>query len=107
MAVLFPEQPLVHLRGRKRVGRDEIAAAGEIADDGIGLGQHTAIIEFDDRHLARAVELEKRGRAGLALERVDGDPCIGQRQSVADPFYFQAIARIAIAVDFHGRCRRG
>ena len=80
VAVLFPEQPLVHLRRRKRVRRNEIAAAGEIADDGVGLRQRAAVVEFDRRHLAGAVELEKFRRAGLALERIDGDPAVGQRE---------------------------
>ena len=101
VAVLLPEQPFVHLRGGKCVGGNEIAAAGEISDDGVGLRQRAAVIEFDRRHLARAVELEKWRGAGLALERVDGDPAIGQREPVADPFHLQAIARIGIAVDFH------
>ena len=38
---------------------------------------------------------------GLALERIDADPGIGQREHVADPFHLQAVARIGIAVDFH------
>ena len=102
MAILFPEQPFIHLRGRKGVGRNEIAAAGEVSDDGVGFRQHPAVVEFDRRHLARVVQLEKLRGASLALERVDADPCVGQRQPVADPFHLQAIARIGIAVDFHG-----
>src|SRR5438046_4092348 len=36
-------------------------------------------------HLPRVVEFEKLRGSGLALERVDIDPGIGQRQAVADP----------------------
>jgi hypothetical protein len=101
VAVLFPEQPFIHLRGRKGVRGNEIAAAGEVAHDGVGFRQRAAVVEFDRRHLARAVEFENLRGAGLAFERVDADPCVGQREPVADPFHFQAIARIGIAVDFH------
>ena len=88
---------------RSRPG-DEIAAAGEIADDGVGLRQRAAVVEFDRRHLAGAVELEEFRGARLALERIDADPVIGQREMVAHPLHLQAIAGIGIAVDLH-RCR--
>ena len=101
VAVLFPEQPFVHLCGREGIGGNEIAVAGEIADDGVGLRQRAAIVEFDRRHLAGAVEFEELRGSALAPEDVDADPDIGQRQLVADPFHLQAIARIDIAVDFH------
>ena len=69
VAVLLPEQPFIHLRRGEGVGGNEVAAAGEIADDGVGLRQRAAVVEFDHRHLAGAVELEELRRAGLALER--------------------------------------
>jgi hypothetical protein len=77
VVVLFPEQPFVHLRRREGIGGNEIAAAGEIADDGVGLRQRAAVVEFDHRHLPRAVAFEEFRRPRLALERIDADPCIG------------------------------
>ena len=64
MAVLFPEQPFVHLRRGKVIGRNEIAAAGEISDDGVGLRQYPAVVEFDGRHLPGAVQPEKLRACG-------------------------------------------
>ena len=92
VAVLFPEQPLVHFRRVERVGRNQIAAAREIADDRIGLGERAAIVELDRRHLARAIELEKLRVARFALQRIDLNPGVGQCELVADPFHLQAIA---------------
>ena len=103
MAVLLPEQPLVHLSFRERILRNEAGAAGEIADDGVGLRQRAAVVEFDRRHLAGTVEPEEFRRPRLALERIDGNPAIGQREMVAHPFHLQTIAGIGIAVDFHAR----
>src|SRR5436305_10581042 len=37
VAVLFPEQPFVHLGSSERVARNERAVASEITDDGVGL----------------------------------------------------------------------
>src|SRR5829696_8865687 len=101
MAVLLPEQPLVHLAFRERILRNETRTAREIADDGVGLRQRTAVVEFDRRHLAGAVELEEFRGARLALERIDRYPGVGQREMVAHPLHLQAIAGIGIAVDLH------
>ena len=87
VAVLLPEQPLVHFRSRKAVLRDQVAAGGEIADDGVGLRQRAAVVEFKHRHLAGAVQLEERERARLTLHGVDGNPRIGFAQVVARPFH--------------------
>ena len=103
VAVLLPEQPFIHLGRRKGIAGDEIAAAGEVFDDGVGFRKRPAVIEFDRRHLPCAIELEEFRRAGLAVARVDFDPAIGDREVLADKLHFQTIARIAIAVDFHGR----
>src|SRR2546421_9325897 len=101
MAVLCPEQPFVHLRLRVSILRDETRTAGEIADDGIGLRQRAAVVEFDRRHLAGAIELEKLRSARLALEGIDRYPGVGQREMVAHPLHLEAIAGIGIAVDLH------
>src|SRR5262249_6285856 len=101
VAVLLPEQPLVHLRLSEAIRGDQRTAARERADDGIGLRERAAVIEFDGRHLRRAVKGEELRRMRLALERVDRHPRIGQREMVADPFDLQAIAGIAVAVDLH------
>ena len=103
VAVLLPEQPFIHLRRRKSIAGDQIAAAGEIFDDGVGFRKRPAVVEFDRRHLPRVIELEEFRRAGLAVARVDFDPVVGDRKPVADKLHLQAIARIAVAVDFHGR----
>ncbi len=107
MAVLLPEQPGVHLRGGKGVDGNEIAAAGEIPDDRIGLRERTAVVEFDRGHLPPRVELEKLGRAAAALGGVDVDPCGGQRQRAAHPFHLQAVARIAVTVNSDHRAALG
>src|SRR6476620_12249478 len=82
MAILFPEQPLVHLPLRERILRDEVRTAREIEDDGVGLRQRAAVVEFDRRHLAGAVEFEKFRGARLALQRIDRNPAVGQREMV-------------------------
>ena len=101
VTILLPEQPLIHFRGCKCVGGNKIAAAGKVSNDGVGFRERPAVVEFNRRHLAGAVEFEKLRGAGFALERIDADPGIGQREPVADPFHFKAVARIGIAVDFH------
>jgi hypothetical protein len=103
VAVLLPEQPFVHLGGGERILRNEIAAAREIADDGVGLRQRAAVVEFDRRHLPGVIELEEFRGARLTLERIDRNPAVGQREFVANPFHFEAIARIGIAIDLHRR----
>src|SRR5262249_14202597 len=105
VAVLFPEQPLIHLRRSKGVRRDEIAAAREIADDGVGLRERAAVVELDGRHLTPRIELEEFRRAAAALQLVDLDPLIGQREVVKNPLPLQAVAGIAVAVDLHRRPR--
>src|SRR5947208_5832549 len=79
VAVLFPEQPLVHLPFRVRVLRDEVRTAAEIADDGVGLRQRAAVVEFDRGHLAGPVDLEELRGTRLALEGAARYPGIGQR----------------------------
>src|SRR6185503_11317010 len=74
MAVLFPEQPLVHLPFRERILWNEMRTAGEITDDRVGLRQRAAVVEFDRRHLPGAIKLEKLRGARLALEGVDRYP---------------------------------
>src|SRR4029077_1625614 len=101
VTILVPEQPLVPLGCGKAIARDEIAAAGQIANDGVGLRQRAAIVEFDHGHLSRAVELEELRSSAFALENIDRNPAVGQRKPVADPFHLQAVARLEIAVDFH------
>jgi hypothetical protein len=101
VAVLFPEQPFIHLRRRKGVRRDQVAATGQVPDDGVGFRQYPSVVEFDGRNLTCVIELEELRAAGLALERIDRDPRVGQREPVAHPFHLQAIARNGIAINFH------
>src|SRR3954462_15101515 len=70
VAVLFPEQPFVHLGGSKGGARNERTVAREIADDGIGLRQRATIVEGYGGHLAGTVHLKELRRAGLALSGV-------------------------------------
>src|SRR3954447_8653662 len=105
VAVLFPEQPFVHLGGSEGIARNERTVAREIADDGIGLRQRATVVESDGGNLAGTVHLEELRRTGLALAGVDLDPLVEHRELVADPLHLQTIAGIAIAVDPH-RCPR-
>lgn len=104
VTVLLPEQPFIHFRGIKSITGNEIAVTREIADDGVGLRQRAAIVENNDGHLPRRIHRQKLRRAGLAVRRIDLDPCIGTREIISHPLHFQAIAGSAVAVNFH--CRR-
>jgi hypothetical protein len=101
VAVLFPEQPLVHLRREKGIGRNEVAVARQIADDGIGLCERPTAVESEHGHLPCTVQLEELRRVRFAFQRVVGDPFIRKAEPVADLLHFQAVARIDIAMDFH------
>src|SRR6185369_1511646 len=63
VAVLLPEQPFVHLGRGKGIRWNEIAAAGEVTDDGIGLRQRAAVVELDRRHLPPRIAREEFSRA--------------------------------------------
>src|SRR6516162_4070446 len=52
VAVLLPEQPGVHLCGSEGVLGEQLAAAGKIANDRVGLRERAAVVE-DDRRTPR------------------------------------------------------
>ena len=92
VAILFPEQPLVHLGAFKRVTRYQIAAYRQMQDDGLGLGQHIVVGEAHHRHLAGGVYRKEFRRACLLGQHADLDPVKGQAKAGGNEFHLQAIA---------------
>jgi hypothetical protein len=78
VAVLLEEQPLQGLRPCLAVGWPKIRVLGQIAEDGVGFGQVTAVLEPQGGNAAVGVQRQERGRPGLALEDVHLDPLEGQ-----------------------------
>ena len=76
--------------GGKGVLRNQVAPAGKVTNDGVGLCEPAAVLKIDDRHLPRTVEFKELRGSALLLENIDRNPRIGQAQTVADPFYLQA-----------------
>ena len=101
VAVLFPEQPLIHQRPFESIGRDQVGVLGQMQHDGVGLGQHAAVGEAHDRHLSGRVHRQKFRRAGLLVDDADLDPVVRKAQPVGDELHLQAIARDGIAIDRH------
>ncbi len=52
VAVLLEEQPLKHLRAGERLGRDQVRAVGQVADDRVGFGKGPAVVEDEDGNFA-------------------------------------------------------
>ena len=59
VAVLLPEQQLVDLGARERVGGNEPRVARQIEQDRVGLREAPTVGEFDDRNLPERIEGEK------------------------------------------------
>ncbi len=85
--VLLEEHPLQRLRPRDAVFRRKRRSAGNVPQNGIGLGEMTIRRDLKQRHLTVWIFREEFGCAALALEDVDLDESVRNpepRQRKAD-----------------------
>jgi hypothetical protein len=102
VAVLLPEQPLVHLGPLERVAGDQRRALGQMQHDGVRLGQGPTVLEDHRRHLPGRVHRQELRGPRLRLQDVDLDPFKRLGQVLRDPFHLQAVARDRVAKDAEG-----
>ena len=68
--VLLDEQPLVHVRPRHRIGRQQVRALGEVEQDGARLGDRRAVGQFQHRGTPERIAPPVLRRGGVAAEDV-------------------------------------
>ena len=86
-AVLLEEHPLQRLGARDAVFRRQRRSAGDVPEDGVGLGEMAIRRDLQQRHLAVRIFREEFGRAAFAFEDVDLDELVRNpepRQRKAD-----------------------
>ena len=71
--VLFEEHPLQRFGALDPQFRRQRRAAGDIPEDGIGLGEVASFGDFQQRHLSARILRQKIRRAAFAAQDVDFD----------------------------------
>ena len=111
--VLLEEHPLQRFSALDARFRRERCAASHIPQDGVGLGEITSVLDFQQRHMAAGILGEEIRRAAFAAQDVDLDDVVGrvqQRQRKADLVAVaRALHRIELVhvVDFPPRHFKG
>jgi hypothetical protein len=78
--VLLEEHPLQRFSTFDAILGREFRAAGDVPEDGVGLGEKSAGCDFQKRHLAVRILRQEFGRVALALENIDLDQPIGNAE---------------------------
>ena len=92
VAVLFEEQPLIHLRARIGICWQQGCLLSEVQEDGVGFGEKAAVLELDGGHLANGILGEKVVFAGRAVERGNGDRPVSTAKMRERETHFVAVA---------------
>ena len=99
MAVLLPEQPLVHLGPQERVLRQQCRVLRQEEQHRVGLGQRFAAAEIHGGDLPRRVHRQEFRSPAFARHDVYVDERIDEAEPVRRIDDLQAVARTPVTIE--------
>src|SRR5574341_1843934 len=101
VAVLLEKHPLKDERPPAALVRKKARAGRKVREDGVGFGEHKAVV-VEDRGSAVGIDLKKIRRAALAFQNVDVDYFTGNPKLVEQQADFVGVARDRGVIELHG-----